>query len=183
MKGWTIMHKGDGEKQQDLSSVSSTSLYSFIFHIVLLFPSGKQMNTRQVVRAAAGRKEKADLWEDYGICFRTKREGNMADVFCKIDYLAVWSQNSKEKNRVADRNERITVEMLRFLGSNSPWAPGMIYSSTELYSCHLREVGDGWSHLMDCTFKISIILLAGNLSLLKVYYWKQSNQIYHNMLG
>lgn len=109
-----VVHEGDWEKQQDLpaSLPPPRSLLSFIlFHC---FHWGKkQMKTRRAVRAVQWRKEKADLWGDYRICFRTKREGDMADGFWKIDYFAVRWQNSRKNKWLRDKHRRISEIMQR----------------------------------------------------------------------
>lgn len=60
------MLKGDGEKQQDVPYSPPPPppphlFFKLFFILRIVSIGGKQMNTRRVVRAGAGRKEKADL--------------------------------------------------------------------------------------------------------------------------
>lgn len=110
------MLRGDGEKQQDLPP-SPPPPHPFLSSILFYyFHRGK--TNEYMASGESGRKEKADLWEDYGICVRTKWGGNMADVFCKIDYLAVRRLDCKASKTVADKKERITVLMWCFVNSS-----------------------------------------------------------------
>lgn len=67
LKSWIVVHEGDGNSR----------IFHHLLHLLIVFYSPycsivsiwEKNNSLQVVRAAEGRKEKADLLEDYGIFF------------------------------------------------------------------------------------------------------------------